>query len=243
MRMARLAGPGLASTLALTLALALSGCKKAEQDIAPAETSDDSGDIAAQPTTAPQGRFAPVNDCIGLPGAKPFFLTLENAVKNRDAEALLGITDAKVKLDFGGGAGLQTFRERLADPQGKLWPDLARISALGCAHAANGDMVMPSFANQQMDDVDTANALIVTGADAPVRQTPDAAAPAIDTVSWDAVTLVGGLDPKAPFQHIKTAAGKDGYIATDHLRSPLAYRLRAAPIGDGWRIVSFVNGD
>ena len=237
MRMAWLAGPGLA------LALALSGCHKAEQDIAPAETSDDSGDIAAQPTTPPQGRFAPVNDCIGLPGAKQFFLTLENAVKNRDADALLGITDAKVKLDFGGGAGLQTFRERLADPQGRLWPELTTITALGCTQTENGDMVMPSFAGQTMDGVDVATALIATGADVPVRQKPDAAAPAVDTVSWNAVTLVGGLDPAAPFQHVTTAAGKDGYIASDHLRSPLAYRLRAAHIGDGWRIVSFVNGD
>ena len=239
MRIAKLAGP----TLVLTLTLALSGCQRAEQDIAPVETSDDSGDIAAQPTTAPQGRFAPRNDCIGLPGAKQFFLTLENAVKNRDAEALLGITDAKVKLDFGGGAGLQTFRERLADPQGRLWPDLAKISALGCAHATNGDMVMPSFADQQMDDVDVAKALIVTGRDVPVRQTAAAAAPAVDTVSWDAVSLIGGFDPEAPFQHVTTAGGKDGYIASDHLRSPLDYRLRASHVGNGWRIVSFVNGD
>ena len=237
MRIAKLAGRALALTLVL------SGCQKAEQDIAPAETSDDSGDIAAQPTTPPQGRFAPGNDCIGLPGAKQFFLTLDNAVTNHDAEALLGITDAKVKLDFGGGTGLQTFRERLADPQGKLWPALAKITALGCAHAENGDMVMPSFADQQMDGVDPATALIVTGANVPVRQTPAPAAPAVDTVSWDAVTLAGQFDSKVQFQHVKTAAGKDGYIASDSLRSPLAYRLRAARIGGGWRIVSFVNGD
>lgn len=235
MRMVWLAGAALAT--------ALSGCDRQADQIAVVETSDDSGYISAQPTTAPQGRFAPRNDCIGLPGAKQFFLTLENAVKSRDADALLGITDAKVKLDFGGGAGLQTFRERLADPQGRLWPELATISALGCAHAANGDMVMPSFTDQQMDDIDIGTVMVATGADVPVRQMPDGAAPAVDTVSWDAVSLVGGLDPKAPFQHVTTNTGKDGYIASDHLRSPLAYRLRAARVGDGWRIVSFVKGD
>ena len=239
MRMAWLAG----AALVLGPVLALSGCDKPTDQTAAAETSDDSGDIAAQPTTAPQGRFAPRNDCIGLPGAKPFFVTLETAVTKRDDAALLGITDAKVKLDFGGGAGLQGFRERLADPDGRLWLALERISTLGCAHAANGDMVMPWYFDQDMDGVDPALALIVTGADVPVRQSASATAPAVDTVSWDAVTLSDGLDPKAPFQKVRTAGGKEGFVANDQLRSPLDYRLRASRFGDDWRIVSFFAGD
>ena len=235
MRMGWLAGAALV--------MALGGCDQTAEQVAPMATSDDSGDIAAQPTTAPQGRFAPRNDCIGLPGAKPFFLALENAVTKRDDAALLSITDAKVKLDFGGGAGLQGFRERLADPDGRLWLALERISTLGCAHAANGDLVMPWYFDQDMDGVDPALALIVTGADVPVRQSAAVTAPVVDTVSWDSVTLTGGLDPKAAFQKVRTGAGKEGFVASDQLRSPLDYRLRASRFGEDWRIVSFVAGD
>ena len=238
MRIARLAGPALA----LTLALGLSGCQKAEQDITPNETPDASGDIAAQPTSMPEGRFAPSNDCIGLPGAKSFFLALETAVTDRDADALLSITDARVKLDFGGSAALQAFRERLGDKDSGLWTEIERLTALGCAQAANGEMVMPSYAAQDMQGVDPAKSLIVTGADVPVRQTANNDAPALAQVSWDAVTLTGGLDPKAAFQKVRTAARKEGFVASDQLRSPLAYRLRAARVGEDWRIVSFVRG-
>lgn len=227
--------------IGLALAAALAGCGNAAGD--PAAPGQPTNAEPVQPTPAPKGRFEPRNECVELPGAKPFFLALETAINQRDAELLLRITDAKVKLDFGGGAGLQAFRERLADEDGKLWQSLERLTALGCAQADNGDMVMPWYFEQDMEGVDPATALIVTGADVPVHQATAAESPVLDRVSWDAVTLTDGLDPKASFQKVRTLGGEEGYIASDQLRSPLDYRLRASPVGDSWRIVSFVAGD
>lgn len=227
--------------LGLALVVALAGCGSADRD--PAAAPSRIAGEPVQPTPVPQGRFEPRNECVELPGAKPFFLALETAVGRRDADLLLRITDARVKLDFGGGGGLQTFRERLADKDGRLWQSLERLTALGCARAANGDMVMPWYFEQDMEGVDPAGSLIVTGKDVPLRQTPAVDAPALESVSWDAVALTDGLDARAPFQKVRTVSGKEGYIASDRLRSPLDYRLRAAPAGDSWRIVSFVAGD
>lgn len=235
---------GLGTAAALGALLTLAACGSAPTD--GATTSADASannNFPAQPTAKPLGRFAPRNDCIAMPGAKPFFLAFENAVQKRDADALLDLTDPNVKLDFGGGKGLSAFRERLADKQGQLWDELDALTVLGCAHDRNGDMVMPWYAAQPMDDIDTNSAMIVTDADVPLLQTPAASAAKLGSESWDAVSLVGGYDPNAEYLKVKTPAGKEGYMAADKLRSPLDYRLRIAPFGDKWRIVSFVKGD
>lgn len=229
----------------IILTTALAACD-AGTPSAPAATPADArqaGNIAAQPAPAPQGRFAPRNECLDLPGAKPFFLALENAVKARDADALLRLTDAKVKLDFGGGAGLQTFRERLADKDGRLWEELAQITALGCARGDNGDMVMPWYFAQDMNDVDTYTAMIATGTDVPVFDRPSSGAAKVDSVSWDVVTVGPAIDLKARFHKVTTLGGKEGYVAADQLRSILDYRIIASRVGNDWRIVSFVAGD
>ncbi len=207
-------------------------------------TEGDADAVAAAPTpAAPQGRFEPRNECIELPGAKAFFLALENAVRMRDANLLLSNTSADVQLDFGGGAGLVTLRERLSDKDGQLWRALDSATMLGCARADNGEMVMPWYAAQPMDDLDPTRSMIVTGKDVPLRSAAAADGPQLATVSWDAVALTDGLDPAGTFQKVTLADGTQGYIETAMLRSPLDYRLRVAPVGDGWQIVSFVNGD
>lgn len=223
--------------------LALAGCGSPGEDPAGPDAVETGPVGPASAAATPQGRFEPRNECIELPGAKAFFLALENAIRMRDADLLLRSTSADVKLDFGGGGGLTTLRERLSDKEGELWKALDSATTMGCAHADNGDLVMPWYADQPMDDIDVGRALIVTGKAVPVRSAPAADGPQVGAVSWDAVELVNGLDPKAAFQEVKIPDGTEGYIASDMLRSPLAYRLRAAPAGDGWQIVSFVKGD
>ena len=232
------------SLVALSAVLALAACGSSPKGKGPDDAAATAtGLFPEQPTPKPLGRFSPRNECISLPNAKTFFLAFEKAVQKRDADALINLTDPHVKLDFGGGKGIGTFRERLADKNGALWNAFDKLTILGCAHAQNGDMVMPWFAAQPMDDIDTNNAMIVVDADVPLLQAPSPTAPKLASVSWDAVTLLDGFDPDAEYLKVKTASGKEGYIAADKLRSPFAYRLRIAPFGDSWRIVSFVKGD
>ena len=228
---------GVAGMAALMM---LAACGSSNE--APGDGESASAIIPAATSEAPKGRFEPRNECIELPGAKTFFLALENAVSARDADLLLQNTSADVKLDFGGGGGLTTFRERLSDKQGQLWSALDAATTMGCAHADNGDLVLPWYAEQPMDGIDPATSLIVTGKDVPLRNGPGAQDTQLATVSWDAVTLVNGLDKDAAAQHVTTSDGTEGYITTDRLRSPLDYRLRVAPMGDSWQIVSFVRG-
>ena len=222
-------------------ALALSSCGSSGGADDPADTAAFPSQ-PAQPDLPPQGRYAPRNDCIELPGAKPFFVALEQAVRNRNADELLAITDRGVRLDFGGAGGLTTFRERLEASDSQLWTELDRILALGCAVNGSGAMVLPSYFAQDLPVDDPFAAMLVTGADIPVFGEPDRAAKPVATVSWDTVTALDDR-PRGEFTHVRTQDGEEGYVAATDLRRLVGYRLLASKAGDSWRISAFVSGD
>lgn len=226
--------------LAAFAALALGACGGAT----PGDPQDTTAlpSEPAQPETPPQGRYAPRNDCIELPGAKPFFVALEKAVRDRSADELLAITDPGIRLDFGGTGGLTSFRERLEAKDSQLWLELDRILTLGCAADGNGGMVLPWVFAQDVTVDDPFSARLVTGADIPVYARPAKNAEPSATVSWDIVTALDNASTRE-FTRIRTPSGAEGYIATSDLRDLTGYRLFANRAGETWRITAFATGD
>ena len=156
---------------------------------------------------------------------------------------MAGLADPAIKLDFGGGSGLATLRERLAGDGGKqLWVELDSILALGCA-LQHDNLVLPWLFAQDLGAIDPFSAMIVTGNDVPVRASATSDASVTATLSWTAVELVNGLLPDAAFQHIRVPGGQAGYIATSALRSPLDYRIIANRKNGEWKIGAFIAGD
>ena len=232
-------------------ALALAACGQDEPASEPsaAPASIAAGKIAAAepiPTssaTAPStGPFAPRDDCAATPGAKQFRAALSEAVRRRDAAALVALADPAVRLDFGDGAGREELRQRLAGTKsGELWEELAAILPLGCA-LQEGALVMPWHFAQEFDDPYAV--MIVTGAKVALRKEPAADTAPLTTLSWQAVELVGGLQTDKPFQRVKVPGGPTGWVATGELRSVLDYRLLANRDKRGdWKITAFVAGD
>lgn len=215
-----------------------------DSDPAPTASGQPSeGVFPDQPEAEPAGRFAPRNECVELPGAKLFFVDLGKAVRDRDVEALLKLTAADVKLDFGGGGGLVTFKERLADEDGKLWQELEELLELGCAVDEGGDMVLPWLFVQDLGVDDPFSTMITLGPDVVMRERPEDSAPVVETIAWDTVELAEGFDPAAEFAGVTSRSGKTGFIANAMLRSPVDYRVHIARKGESWQIVGFVAGD
>ncbi|MCR2834970.1 hypothetical protein [Parerythrobacter lacustris] len=238
MRMIRSSAMWLVPVALATLA-ACSGSDPA----ATASGQPSEGVFPDQPEPAPAGRFAPRNECVELPGAKLFFVDLGKAVRDRDVDALLKLTAADVKLDFGGGGGLTTFKERLADKDGKLWEELDKLLDLGCAVDEGGDMVLPWLFAQDLGVDDPFSTMVTLGPDVVMRERPEKSAPVVETIAWDTVQLADGFDPAAEFAAVTSRSGKPGFIANAMLRSPVDYRLYIARNGERWQIVSFVAGD
>ena len=84
--------------------------------------------------------------------------------------------------------------------------------------------------------------MIVTGENVPLLSAPDEEAEAVATLSWDVVEI-HAMKPDDAFQKVETKDGKQGFIATDMLRSLIDYRILASSRNGNWRIVSLVAGD
>lgn len=197
-------------------------------------------------TTAPvaEQRFAPRDDCAALPGWPAFRAKLAKAVAGKDAAALAALAVPAIKLDYGGGAGREELRRRLADPKRDTWRELARILPLGCA-VADGIVAMPWYFWNLPPDADAYSAMLVTGDAVPLRARPAPDARTLATLDWSMVTVSAGrFDPAARYTPVHTRAGKlDGYVLTEKLRSVLSWRLIAERQGGEWKLTAFISGD
>lgn len=225
---------------AMALALILCACNAQSRETAqslpvPTQTLTAAGDPA-------RGPYAPQDDCAELPGFAAFRDSLFAAVDARDAGALIALSHPAVKLDFGGGAGIDEFRRRL-DAGDELWRELARLEPLGCARTETGQAVMPWIFAEVPDDVDAFETWYVVGNDVPLLSQPDAAAEVARTLSHDLVTVTG--EDVAGYLPVETT-GTDpvgGHVAQANLRSLVDYRLIVEPSPRGWQIAAFVAGD
>lgn len=230
--------------LALAAMLALAACS---QDNAPSDAIKDAADTVAHQVDGSdavklaQGRYAPQDECKSRPGAEEFRAQLAAAVKARDADKLAALAAPDVKLDFGGGSGTAELKTRLAR-DAVLWGELADLIALGCGINDQGGITIPWYAAKEIDAVDPGMAMLVTGERIPLHADAQGTGET-EVVSWDIVSLVGGLEPDARFQQVKTSDGSVGYIATDKLRSLLDYRLIASSRDGKWSFTSLVAGD
>ena len=192
----------------------------------------------------PLAAYQPRDECVKLPGFPAFRDAMFAATAKRDGEALVALADPAIHLDFGGGAGRDEFRKRLADPKSGLWGEIAALAALGCA-ADGAVATMPAVFSRMPADVDAGRTMLVTGSEVPLRRKPSPAAPQVRKLNWALVTLKGeGFDPAAPYAQVAVADGSSGYVATAKLRSVLDYRLVADKTeGEIYRITALIAGD
>lgn len=235
----------IASIAALMLALA--ACS---QENAPSEAiSKAAKKVAekvegAEPPKLAEGPYAPRDECGDVAGATAFRAQLTDAVKARDADALLALAAPDIKLDYGGGSGKAELRKRLSDPAYALWDELDTLVTLGCAKSAEGGgITLPWYFAQDFGQLDVLNSIIVMGEDVPLREAADGSSPVVAPVSWDAVTVVGRFKPDAEFYQVKTRDGKIGFIAADKLRPIAGYRVLASSRDGKWSVTSLIAGD
>ena len=200
---------------------------------------------AAPPASAkPLAAYPPRDECAKLPGFPAFRGALFAATAKRDGEALVALADPDVRLDFGGGAGREELRKRLADSMSGLWGEIAALATLGCA--ADGTVAtLPAIFSRVPDDIEPVRTMLVTGSDVPLRRKPSSAAPQVRKLDWALVTLKGdGFDPAARYAEVTASDGSAGFVATAKLRSLLDYRLIADRTeGGAYRITALIAGD
>jgi hypothetical protein len=239
----------IAARTTIALSLTLAGLSACSQENAPSEAIKKAADSVvsgvggSSPVKLAVGKYAPQDECKTVPGAEDFRAQLAAAVKAKDADRLAALAAPDVKLDFGGGSGVGALRARLSEEKPNLWDELDQMMTLGCAINDQGGITIPWYAAKPIDEVDPATAMLVVGEKVPLRKSLDAKSAEAEEISWDVVSLVGGLQPGEPFQKVKTSDGTLGFVATDKLRSLLDYRLIASSRDGKWSFTSLVAGD
>jgi hypothetical protein len=237
--------------------LLLAACSP-EADEAKPVTTGSSTPVAASPapeavTPAPAmaaphiaGRYAPRDECAGLPGWKPFAASIRAAIAKRDSRALAALASKDILLDFGGAAGPAELIRKLDDQAGlELWDDLDRVLGLGCASGEGAKRAsMPWFWEQDLGGADPFEVWLVTGDGVPLLPTADPEVTPRARLGWVLVGPVGDYDWKARYRQVRVVGGKEqGYVEARFLRSQIDYRLISERIAGTWRITHLIAGD
>lgn len=203
--------------------------------------------VAAPEDHARAPRLPPVDDCAADASFVEFRNMLTAAIERRDREAILVLISDDIDVNFGGGAGRDDFIEawELDRPESsRLWDELGQALRLGCARdPVGGGYYAPAMfltGDDLFDDPFTSAVVIRDGA--ALRAAPDAAAELVATLAWDVVT-VPEWDFEAPWQRIRLADGRSGYVRSEDVRSPVDYRAIFQRVGGRWRMVTFIAGD
>lgn len=195
--------------------------------------------VDGQPVAGP---YAPRDECASLPGYAAFRSALFSAVAARDPDALLALSHPGIELDFGGGAGLDEFRRRLAADD-MLWEELAALQDMGCASDSRDEATMPWLFTRYEGNADPFAAMLSNGQDIPIRTQPDPGAAVMRTSSYEMLELAGHEGAQGGFYEVAMDDGGAGYVAEKSLRPLLGYRVYARRGPTGWMIESFLAGD
>jgi hypothetical protein len=201
--------------------------------------------FASVPTIAVAQRapIVPVDEASSDPEFFVFRARLQAAVAARDTAEIMRVVAPGVRTSLGSDGGRDEFRERwrLADPDdSELWSVLGLILALGGSFHGDTAFHAPYTMATPGDGFET---LAVLGRDVMVRAEPNARSPAIDTVSFEAVTMWREKSSQSGWEPVRTGKGRTGWVAQLYLRSPIAYRAGFVRRQGRWWLRALIRGD
>lgn len=173
------------------------------------------------------------------------------ALRLGDMEAVAAYADEDILLDFGGGAGRDAFRSRLETGEengltGEEYRAALEEALMFGGRFTGADMfVAPfTFTEPLPDDLDAFDASFVLGGDVPVRAAPSETAKIVGTVSFELVHYDETAKGNDAFMPVRSDDGRvSGFVAIEHLKSPLDHRATFEKKDGNWIMTAFVAGD
>ena len=192
-------------------------------------------------------RLCPVDDASRDPSFVAYRQELQAAVAERDTGMLLRLIAPNVRTSFGGEGGLEEFRKQWAldSPDSPLWRELADLLRLGGSFRGAGEETSfwaPYVYAVWPESADPFEHVAAIHADVPIREAADPAAPVVAEADWAVLKLIG-VAPSDEWRHVRTADGKEGWVAAADVRSPVGYRAGFSRINGEWKMTALVAGD
>ena len=206
--------------------------------------------LASPPSPAQERRFAPVDEAEKDGSWTSFRSELASAVEKRDLEHMLRVLDPGVRNGSDAPRGLEEFRKQwhldVADTP--FWRELAAALALGAAWLEREDrsreLCAPYVLAKWPRDVDPLDNGAVTARAAPVKAGPSAKAKTLITLAHVIVPVsdweVDDSDAGSKQKWVKVRVrGRDGYVASEQMRSPVEHAACFSKNELGWRMTVF----
>ncbi|MCW5770864.1 MAG: hypothetical protein KIT16_04450 [Rhodospirillaceae bacterium] len=172
------------------------------------------------------------------------------AAKAQDFARLAPHVDAKIHLDFGGGAGMATFRKRMAKGS-PLWAELIWVLEHGGRFEKDGTFMAPYTFSSETGNLDPFEAAVIvapTVARTEPRATADVVAQLKDTVVKVVDWRRNDATP-SPFYRrkdwvaIELAGKRKAWVEARFVRSVADYRAGLRKVGGNWKMTVFIAGD
>jgi hypothetical protein len=199
---------------------------------------------------AQERRLPPVDEAEKDGTWTSFRQQLLAAVEKRDLQYVLGVIDREVRNGSDAPRGLEEFRTQwhLDDSDTPFWRELAAALALGSAWLARDDrpreLCAPYLLGKWPPEVDPLANGVVTARGAPVKAGPSAQSQTLATLTHALLRVmdweVDDRDASSKQKWVRIHhRGREGYIAEEHMRSPIEHTACFAKGELGWRLTVF----
>ena len=205
------------------------------------------------PVQAQLAPLVPRDDGANDPSFVLFRARLVEAIARRDAETVLSLFAPEARLSFGGTDGGPTGVRQVwyenGRPRPAFWAELGSVVALGSIRDPqpptsaydDGEVLITApytFAGFPRD-YDAFEHVAVLGENVRVRSAPSLESDVLTALTYTVVPSRGGGE----WTPITLADGRQGFISSRFVRSPIDYRIGFLKRGGGWSIVFFLAGD
>jgi hypothetical protein len=187
-------------------------------------------------------RLLPVDEASSQPDFAAYRAGLRMAVERRDINAVVAAMDPDIRLDFGGGHGIEMFRKMVAE-RSETWEELRSALALGGAFTGPGLFAAPYVYARWPERFDSFECAAIVGRNVRVRSAPRIDAAIVTALSYSIVRLRNVAADGDEWSQVELGDGRTGYVWHAYVRSPVDDRTLFNRIDGRWRMTAFVAGD
>lgn len=201
----------------------------------------------------PQTKLLPVDEAAQDESFLAFRTRLQRALREKDADYVLGIVAPDIKLSFGGSYGTEDFKRWWLTPGTEttgstIWIELGDILAMGATQESYRGSpiryVAPYVFSRWPDEYDAFEYVAVVRDQVPLRAEPKPDGAVVANLSYDILRVTESrVNDSSDWNKVETISGQTGYVRSSDIRSPIDYRAFFEKIDGAWKMTIFIAGD
>jgi hypothetical protein len=214
--------------------------------------------VNAEPENFKKFQLLPIDDSVNDKEFTIYIQKFKNAVKAKNFTALRKLIAPDVAFTFesqDGIKGLIKLWNLDRNPQNSnFWYEMDKVLSMGSSYYDENKttQVYPYLFVIFPADYDSHEYSAITGKKVNVRQTPSSKSPVIDTLDYEIVRTTWSVEESVPekvngingtWVKVQTSTGKNGYIFSHYIHSPIGPRAIFEKRSEGWVLTAFVSGD